>query len=155
MEILSTDSVTKRFGATLALDAISVHLQQGEIYGFLGLNGAGKTTLIRILLGMIKPDEGKVFLFGAPLTAGFKGWNKIGYLVESAAAYPNLSVIENLQVYFKLRQLTQPSMVLDIIDQLRLTRYKHIPAKNLSPWQPSTVGSGKSPDAPPQVIAIG
>ncbi|MDZ4710602.1 MAG: ATP-binding cassette domain-containing protein [Saprospiraceae bacterium] len=79
MEVLSTDSVTKRFGTTLALDGISIHLQQGEIYGFLGLNGAGKTTLIRILLGMIRPDKGNVFLFGNPLTTEFNQWNKLGY----------------------------------------------------------------------------
>ena len=63
MHIITTNFICKHFGQTIAAENISIHVDQGEIYGFLGLNGAGKTTLIRILLGMITPDKGTVSLF--------------------------------------------------------------------------------------------
>jgi ABC-2 type transport system ATP-binding protein len=98
MEIIRTNSLTKYFGTTPASDSISIHVKEGEIYGFLGLNGAGKTTLIRMLLGMIKPDNGNVNLFGKQVTSQFDQWNDIGYLVETPYSYPNLSVTENLKL---------------------------------------------------------
>lgn len=122
MEIIRTNSITKHFGVTTALDNISIQVNQGEIYGFLGLNGAGKTTLIRVLLGMIKCDNGSVTLFDKTLTANFNQWNDIGYLVETPYSYPNLSVIENLQVYYQLRQLDNPKLIPEIIDKLKLNQ---------------------------------
>jgi ABC-type multidrug transport system ATPase subunit len=53
MNIIQTKTLTKRYGDTLAVDNVSINVQQGEIYGFLGLNGAGKTTTIRLLLGLL------------------------------------------------------------------------------------------------------
>ena len=154
MEVLSTEGVSKRFGSSLVLDEISIHLQQGEIYGFLGLNGAGKTTLIRMLLGMIRPDKGKIFLFGKPLTTEFDQWNKIGYLVESAYAYPNLSVLENLQVYYKLRQLSEPALIMDIIEQLHLRRFIDTPAKFLSLGNQQRLGLAKALMHHPRLLLL-
>ncbi len=71
MDVIKTNNVTKRFGSVVAIDNISVHIREGEIYGFLGLNGAGKTTLIRIILGMIKPDSGTITLLDKKLRSGF------------------------------------------------------------------------------------
>lgn len=64
MEVIRTENLAKSFGNQVAVDEISIRVNEGEIYGFLGLNGAGKTTTIRILLGMIRPDKGTVSLFG-------------------------------------------------------------------------------------------
>src|SRR5690606_40225018 len=64
---------------------------------FLGLNGAGKTTIIRILLGMIKPTSGEVYIKGKKLTKGGGLWNHIGYIVEVPYAYPGFTVRENLK----------------------------------------------------------
>ena len=124
MQIIKTNSLTKFFGTTAANDDISIQVDQGEIYGFLGLNGAGKTTLIRMLLGMIKPDNGTVMLFDKQLTSKFNQWNDIGYMVETPCAYPNLSVRENLKVYYKLRQLSNPLEIDFIIEKLKLSKYK-------------------------------
>jgi ABC-2 type transport system ATP-binding protein len=132
MEIIRTNALTKYFGATPASDNISLHVKEGEIYGFLGLNGAGKTTVIRMLLGMVKPDNGNITLFEKQLTPQFDQWNDIGYLVETPYAYPNLSVTENLKVYYKLRQLTNPKLIDDIIEKLNLTSCKDKKTKVLS-----------------------
>ena len=154
VEIIRTDGITKRFGATTATDNLSIHVNQGEIYGFLGLNGAGKTTLIRILLGMIKPDRGKVSLFGKKLTHSFDLWNDIGYLVETPYSYPNLSVFENLMVYYKLRLLNKPGLIQAIITKLKLTKYKNIKAKFLSLGNQQRLGLAKALMHNPKLLIL-
>lgn len=144
MEVISTISVSKSFGKTKAVEDLSIKVNQGDIYGFLGLNGAGKTTLIRMLLGMIKPDIGEIFLLGKKLTKDFNSWNEIGYMVETPHAYPNLSVIENLEVYYQLRQLKIPQLLSDIIDKLKLNTFKHTKAKHLSLGNQQRLGLAKA-----------
>ncbi len=64
MNALATESLTKRYGDTLALDGLSLAVAPGEVYGYLGPNGAGKTTTIRLLLGLHRPSSGRAELFG-------------------------------------------------------------------------------------------
>lgn len=103
MTIIGTQKITKRFADTIAVNKVSIHVQEGEIYGFLGLNGAGKTTLIRMLLGLIKPDEGNCKLFDTLPKQATNIWNRVGYMIETPHAYQNLTVYENLKVIAKLR----------------------------------------------------
>lgn len=154
MDIIKTDRLSKFFGTTPASDDISIHVKEGEIYGFLGLNGAGKTTLIRMLLGMIKPDKGNITLFGKQLTSHFDKWNDIGYLVETPYSYPNLSVTENLRVYYKLRQLTNPKLVDDIIEKLKLTNYKDKKANVLSLGNQQRLGLAKALMHKPKLLIL-
>jgi len=154
MEIIKTDSLTKYFGTTPASDHISIRINSGEIYGFIGLNGAGKTTLIRMLLGMIRPDKGIITLFGKHLTPSFEQWNDIGYLVETPYSYPNLSVKENLKVYYKLRQLTSPVLIDEIIDKLKLTKYKDKKAKVLSLGNQQRLGLAKALIHKPKLLVL-
>lgn len=153
-DIIQTDLLTKKFGETSASDSISIHLKEGEIYGFLGLNGAGKTTLIRMLLGMIKPDNGNITLFGKKLTSEFDQWNDIGYLVETPYSYPNLSVKENLKVYYKLRQLSNPNLIDEIIEKLKLTNYKDKKAKVLSLGNQQRLGLAKALMHKPKLLIL-
>ena len=154
MEIIKTNALNKFFGATPASDNISIHVEEGEIYGFLGLNGAGKTTLIRMLLGMIQPDKGDIRLFGKPLSRQFDQWNDIGYMVETPYSYPNLSVTENLKVYYKLRQLSNPSLIDDIIEALKLTPYKHKKANLLSLGNQQRLGLAKALMHRPKLLIL-
>ena len=84
------DEVTKRFDKTLALDHVSLELRRGEIFGLLGPNGAGKTTLIRTILDLIKPDSGRVEIFGRSFAPADR--NRIGYLPEERGLYPRQKV---------------------------------------------------------------
>lgn len=154
MEIIKTDGLTKRYGKKVAVDNISILINKGEIYGFLGLNGAGKTTLIRILLGMIKPDSGNVTLFGKELHSNFNQWNDIGYLVETPYSYPNLSVYENLKVFYKLRQLTDPNAIDRIIENLKLVKYRNTKASALSLGNQQRLGLAKALIHSPQLLIL-
>jgi len=154
MEIIKTTSLTKHFGSTVANDNISIHVNRGEVYGFLGLNGAGKTTLIRMLLGMIKPDHGTITLFGKQLSDKYNNWNDIGYLVETPSSYPNLSVYENLKVIFKLRQLKNPDAIERIIEKLKLTKYRNVKAEVLSLGNQQRLGLAKALIHNPELLIL-
>jgi ABC-2 type transport system ATP-binding protein len=154
MEIITTNNLTKRYGHTVAADEISIHVNKGEIYGFLGLNGAGKTTLIRKLLGMIQPDKGDIFLFGHKLDKNFQRWNEIGYLVETPHAYPDLTVLDNLKVFYKLRNLNKPILIDEIISKLKLEKYHSSPAKVLSLGNLQRLGLAKALMHQPSLLIL-
>lgn len=134
MKTIEAYNLTKKFKDLIAVNNISLEVESGEIYGFVGLNGAGKTTTIRLLLGMINPktNQGTVKLFGKDIRKNFALWNDVGYMVESTDSYPNLSVRENLEVFFNLRKLIDKNLIDNVIDRLKLKDYHNAKAKHLS-----------------------
>ncbi len=91
---IEIENVTKRFKNTIALDQVTFSIPKGEIFGLLGPNGAGKTTLMRILVGIIGPDEGQVRVHG-DRRGRLK--ERIGYLPEERGLYPKMKVREFLR----------------------------------------------------------
>ena len=131
--VVTTD-LTKRYGSDiLAVDGVSLRVDRGELYAFLGLNGAGKSTTIRMLLGMIRPTSGTAAVLGEPVRAEAPGlWARVGHLVESATAYPELTVRENLDVARRLLGVRDPAVVGRAIDRLGLGPYRDRRARILS-----------------------
>ncbi len=98
-DLIVTNSLTKRFGATLAVDGVSMTVREGDRYGFLGPNGSGKTTLVRMLLGLVYPTRGEIMLLGHPVPKQVRAaLPEIGALVEGPAAIPHLSGRTNLAI---------------------------------------------------------
>ena len=121
--VIEARGLTKRYGDVSAVDDVSLRIEPGEIYALLGLNGAGKTTTIRMLLGMVRPTAGSVAVLGTPVRPAANAmWSRVGYLVETPAAYPELTVVENLTVAARLRGLRGGHHVRDVIDRLGWTR---------------------------------
>src|SRR6267378_5954358 len=97
--------VRKRFGPIEALAGLSLSVYEGEIYGLLGPNGSGKTTLIRGLAGLVRPDAGRLAVFGvAPRVAVSAG--RVGYMTQAPALYAELTVDENLRFFAALEGVT-------------------------------------------------
>ena len=94
MIAIETSNLTKRFDGLVAVDRLNMEVERGEIFGLLGPNGAGKTTTIRMLLDIIKPDEGSIRLLGHP--PGREAQERIGYLPEERGLYRNLKLLECL-----------------------------------------------------------
>lgn len=95
--MIVTRALTKRFGRTLAVDAIDMHVREGDRYGFLGPNGSGKTTLVRMVLGLVYATSGEIEVLGRPVPKRVAEiLPQIGSLVEGPAAYPHLSGRTNL-----------------------------------------------------------
>lgn len=97
--IIKTVNLEKKFKSVNAVDDLDLNVPTGSIYGFLGPNGAGKTTTIRMILGLAKPTNGRVYVFGKNIATHRKEILKdIGALVENPSLYPNLTAEENLSV---------------------------------------------------------
>jgi ABC-2 type transport system ATP-binding protein len=96
-------NLTKHYGELVAVDHISFQVKKGELFGFLGPNAAGKTTTIRMLTGVIKPDDGAASIFGySILRKGLKTRQLIGIVPEMANAYVDLSAWNNLMLIGEL-----------------------------------------------------
>ncbi|MDE6724597.1 MAG: ATP-binding cassette domain-containing protein, partial [Ruminiclostridium sp.] len=96
--LLTTNAVTKQYGRQRAVNAVSIHIRQGAIYGLIGRNGAGKTTLLKMISGLAAPSEGDFSLFGKTGREVSEYMSRIGSLIENPGIYPNLSAPENLQL---------------------------------------------------------
>ena len=119
---VTAQGLTRRFGATTAVDDVDLRVPRGRIYGFLGRNGAGKTTVIRLLLGLIRPTAGRVTVLCAPVgtrRSGVTPWDRVGYLVEGPGLYSELTAREHLGVAARYRRLGAGS-VSDALEQFGL-----------------------------------
>jgi ABC-2 type transport system ATP-binding protein len=117
--IVITDKLTKRYGGRTAVDAVSLTVRRGEIYGFLGPNGAGKTTTLRMLVGLVRPTGGSArVLDGRPGDP----WvlRRVGALIEGPGFYPYLSGRDNLRVLAHYNGLTDAA-VEQALDQVDLS----------------------------------
>ncbi len=106
--VLVYEEVGKTFGKTRALTSVSLDVRDGEVFGLLGPNGAGKTTLIRIGLDILRPDQGRVTLFGKPLHRDTL--DRVSYLPEERGLYKKTKVIDALVYFGRLKGLkTKPA----------------------------------------------
>jgi ABC-2 type transport system ATP-binding protein len=129
---ISARGLSKNYGDVHAVKDVGLEVRRGEIYAFLGRNGAGKTTTIRMLLGLVQPSSGEISIFGSTLDEDRKGvLSRIGFFVESAAAYGNLTVKENLRLQCRL--MGAPASAVDeTIGLLKLDEYANREAGKLS-----------------------
>ncbi|MCS7386473.1 MAG: ABC transporter ATP-binding protein [archaeon GB-1867-005] len=99
--ILKVEDVTKKFGGLVALDAVSFHVDEGEIVGLIGPNGAGKTTMFNVITGYYKPESGKVYFRGEDITGKppyVIAKMGIGRTFQIVKPLPGLTVLENVVV---------------------------------------------------------
>jgi len=98
--ILQTEALTKQYGRRKVVDDLSLSVERGDIFGFLGQNGAGKSTVIRMALGLVRPTRGRVLLFGHDMARHpLKALNSVGAIVEAPAFYENFSGYANLRMF--------------------------------------------------------
>lgn len=97
--VLQTDLLTKKYRGRVAVERLTLRVERGDIYGFLGQNGAGKSTTIRMSLGLVRPTSGSVQLLGHAVTAHQRrALARVGAIVEAPAFYENFSGFENLRM---------------------------------------------------------
>lgn len=101
---LKLEGITKRFGEHTAVDQLSLEVKEGEIFGLLGANGAGKTTSMRMVLGLIYPDEGQIVRKGS--TSHERLAQLMGYLPEERGLYPKIKVSEQINYFAQLRGMS-------------------------------------------------
>lgn len=103
---VETENLTHKFwGNQIVLSDIKMQVPEGSIYGFLGPNGAGKTTTLRLLLGLLKKQQGTISIFGKPFNENrVEVLQQVGSLIESPSLYGHLTAAENLEVLRKIYQ---------------------------------------------------
>ncbi len=124
--VLVVDRVTKRFAGHLAVDALSLDVPRGVIYGLLGPNGAGKTTTIRMIMNIYEPDDGVVRVFGTP-GGGRDHSARIGYLPEERGLYPKMRVLDVLVFLAEAKGVprrTARQKALDWLERLGLADWR-------------------------------
>ncbi|MCW2779028.1 MAG: transporter ATP-binding protein [Frankiales bacterium] len=98
MTTLAFDGLTKRFGATTAVDGLTATVRDGRVTGFLGPNGAGKTTTLRMLLGLVTPTAGTATFDGRPYAALQRPLQEVGTLLEATGFHPGRTARDHLRV---------------------------------------------------------
>jgi polyether ionophore transport system ATP-binding protein len=124
-----TEDLSKRFSSTLALDALDLVVEPGEVYGFLGPNGAGKTTTIRLLLGLLRPTAGRAELHGVdawrdPVTA-HRG---VAYVAAEPYLWPALTGEETLEFLARVRGGADVAYRKLLVERFRLEANKKVRA---------------------------
>ena len=120
-KILEIKNLHKLFGDFKAVNNISLHVNKGDIYGFLGPNGAGKSTTLRMVLGLIKPSEGNIFINNENISGNNRKFlNDIGALIEKPDFYKNLSALDNLKILYKMSRLKNNHRIFEVLNEVDL-----------------------------------
>ncbi|QGM97552.1 ribosome-associated ATPase/putative transporter RbbA [Methylocystis parvus] len=115
---IDAKGLTRRFGDFVAVDHVTLTIERGEIFGFLGSNGCGKSTTMKMLTGLLPPTEGSATLFGQSVEAGsIEVRNNIGYMTQAFSLYGELTVRQNLVLDARLYHI-EPKKAQERIDQL-------------------------------------
>ena len=136
MSTVTATRLTKRYGERLAVDALDLRVEPGECFGLLGPNGAGKTTTLRMVYGVVRPDAGKVEVFGLDVaTHGRQVRSRLGVTLQENVLIESLTPVENLRVFARYHLLREPVLsrrVDELVSYLELGSHAHVPAGTLS-----------------------
>ena len=126
---IHTEQLTKRYGDTLALDALELSVREGEVYGYLGPNGAGKTTTIRLLLGLHRPSSGRAELLGEdPWRDPVEAHRRLAYVAGEPFLWPALTAGETLEFLARLHGGTDVGYRELLVERFQLDTRKKVRA---------------------------
>lgn len=129
--VLRTDNLVKKYGKRTVANHVSINVTQGEIVGLLGPNGAGKTTTFYMTVGLITPNEGRIFLNDMDITkypVYRRAQNGIGYLAQEASVFRKLSVEDNIRAVLQMTNTSpqyQKEKLESLIKEFNLEKVRH------------------------------
>lgn len=129
--VLRTDNLVKKYGKRTVVNHVSIDVTQGEIVGLLGPNGAGKTTTFYMTVGLIQPNEGRIFLNDLDITkypVYRRAQNGIGYLAQEPSVFRKLSVEDNIRAVLEMTDTTreyQRDKLESLISEFNLQKVRH------------------------------
>jgi ABC-2 type transport system ATP-binding protein len=130
---VSVSGVSKTYNSTRVVDNVSFEVKSGEIFGLIGPNGAGKTTTIRMIMDIIKPDIGEIFVLGEKISNETK--NRIGYLPEERGMYRKLKVIDSIVYLASLKGISTriaKSRAEELLDRVEMLDHANKKIEELS-----------------------
>lgn len=121
--ILNVDNITKKYKNFLALDHVSITIEQGEIFGLIGENGAGKTTLMRIIAGCSKATQGNIILMGKTGRDLQQSRKHMGVIIEEPAYYGDMNAFENLEIIRLAKGISDKRIVPRMLETVGLQEF--------------------------------
>ena len=153
--ILQTEELTKRYGRRLAVDRVSLSVERGDIFGFLGQNGAGKSTVIRMALGLVRPTRGRVLLFGHDMPRhSLKALGRVGAIVEAPVFYDNFSGWDNLRIMAAMSGGANRKRIEETLDLVDLLPRAHDPVRTYSHGMRQRLGIAQALLPDPQFVIL-
>jgi ABC-2 type transport system ATP-binding protein len=155
-EVLAVERLTKDYGGTRAVNDISFRVAQNEIVGLLGPNGAGKTTTISMVLGVLQPSSGQIFITGIDLARKRKAaMQKANFSAVYAPLPGNLTVFENLRVFGLIYGVNNLAARIDeLIEEFDLWRFRHTKCGVLSSGEQTRVSMAKALLNKPELLLL-
>ncbi|GGD52942.1 ABC transporter [Emticicia aquatilis] len=131
--VLETFQISKQYGNNKALHDVNLRIEEGQIYGLIGLNGSGKSTFMRIVCGLISATEGHIELYGKSGSTDLqKQRSKLGQTIETPALYPEMTADENLMVQMTLAGISEKKKIKEVLRRVGLEDTGNKKAKNFS-----------------------
>ncbi len=153
--ILQTDGLTKRYGSRVVVDRLSLSVERGDIFGFLGQNGAGKSTVIRMALGLVRPTRGRVLLFGNDMARhSLRALGRVGAIVESPAFYENFSGWDNLRIFAAMSGGAKRKRIEETLVLVDLLERAHDPVRTYSHGMRQRLGIAQALLPNPEFIIL-
>jgi ABC-2 type transport system ATP-binding protein len=156
--MIKIEGLTKCYNKFKALDDLSLHIKEGEIFGFIGPNGAGKSTAIKVLTGLLKPTEGKASIDGIDCTNGAKELRyKVGYMPDNFGVYAGLKVWEYLDFFcaaYKIPKRDRSDTIERVLDVTSSHRIKDFFMDALSKGMKQKAGLAKTLLHDPDVVIL-
>ena len=161
MSTLVAKDLKKSYSKRTVLDGVSMHIKQGEVVGLLGPNGAGKTTCFYIIVGLVKPDDGRILLDGRDITNDpmhIRSRLGVGYLPQEASVFRKLTVEENIVSILQYRPDLEKRHYRDIVEnllsELQITHIKDSHGMSLSGGERRRVEIARALAADPAFILL-
>jgi drug efflux transport system ATP-binding protein len=156
--LVQASNLKKSFGATHAVDDVSLQIKAGEIYGLVGADGAGKTTTMRLLVGALLPDEGNAAVCGYDVIRKTElARSQLGYLSQRFSLYEDLSVLENIRFFAEVRGLKSNEWLprcMEILEFVGLGKFTDRRAGQLSGGMKQKLGLASALVTRPRVLLL-
>lgn len=160
---MKLNNVSFSYDGAPDVDRVSLEIQKGDFLGILGPNGSGKTTLLRLILGLVKPQKGEIFLFGKPISQ-FNEWTRVGYVPQKATQFDSRFPVTVEEVVFLGRvaktglfggfKYKDKQAVTSALQVVGMEKYRHRCITDLSGGQQQRVFIAKALASEPELLIL-
>ena len=153
--VLQTDQLTKKYRRRVAVDSLSLAVERGDVFGFLGQNGAGKSTTIRMALGLVRPTSGRVQVLGHDMARRLRtALQRVGAMIEAPAFYENFSGHQNLRMLAAMSGGAATRAIEEVLDLVGLRERASDPVRAYSHGMRQRLGIAQALLPNPELIIL-
>ncbi len=153
--VLQAEALTKRYRRRVVVDQLSLTVEAGDIFGFLGQNGAGKSTTIRMALGLVRPTSGKVRVLGYDMARGpLRALKRVGAIIEAPAFYENFSGRQNLRMFAAMSGGVERQRLENVLEIVGLRSRAHDPVRVYSHGMRQRLGIAQALLPNPELVIL-